>query len=302
MLEQMKAIVTGGLGFVGSHLVDLLVSEGFSVLVIDDLSTGRIESWNDKAAYIIEDILSVEPEVFQEAHCIFHLAALARIQPSFDQPIQHENANVIATLDLLTKVKGSKNLRRLVVASSSAIYGNPKKLPTTEQAQIRPLNPYAVQKYAAEQYCLMFGKRFGFEVVALRYFNVYGPRSFNEKNPYNAYSSVIGIFSHQKAMGVPLTITGDGVQKRDFVHVRDVARANLMAALSTTSSTAFNVGSGTCISIQDVASLFEHEYVFIAERGGEARVTWADTSKIRATLGWHPEITLEEGIEELCEE
>jgi UDP-glucose 4-epimerase len=188
---------------------------------------------------------------------------------------------------------------RVVVSASSSCYGDPVRLPTPEDEPIDPLSPYALQKYSAERHALLLGERHGVEVVALRYFNVYGPRSFSERNPFNAYSSVVGIFARSRARGEELLITGDGSQERDFIWVEDVARANLAAARGARASAVYNVGSGETISILALAELFEHPFRFLPPRGGEARVTWADVSRIRADLGWAPDVALAEGIEKL---
>jgi UDP-glucose 4-epimerase len=294
-----RAVVTGGAGFIGSHVVELLVGNGYDVRVLDDLSTCDA-SYVDPAAELVEvDLASNGWEgALNGADVVFHVAALPRIQPSFDDPVTHERANVIATINCVIACREA-GVRRLVYSSSSSCYGNPVRLPTPEDEPIDPLSPYALQKYAGERNCLLLGDRYGIETVCLRYFNVYGPRSFNERNPFNAYSPVVGIFSSQRARGEPLTITGDGSQERDFIHVTDVARANLAAAEADAAAGVYNVGSGETISILALAQLFEHPYRFIDERKGEARVTWADTARIRRELGWEPTVSLFEGIRQL---
>jgi UDP-glucose 4-epimerase len=294
-----KAIVTGGAGFIGSHIADLLIETGMDVVVLDDLSTGDRRNVNSRARFVEGSVCDPAQvrAVCEGVEYFFHSAALPRIQPSFDDPVFHEEVNVIGTIRCLEALKGNPRLKKIVVSSSSACYGSPGQLPTSETAPIRCLSPYALQKYAAEQYALILGQRFRMPVLSLRYFNVYGPRSFNPKNPFNAYSSVIGIFQSQKLAGTPLTITGDGEQSRDFVHVRDVAKANLLAALSEASGEIYNVGRGSCITIRALASLFNHPTVHIPERAGEARVTWADITKIRSHLGWYPTIDLRTTLE-----
>ena len=293
----MKCLVTGGAGFIGSHIVDLLVSEGMDVLVVDDLSTGSEAALNPKAELATVDIR--DPDSLtrhaRDVDLFFHAAALPRIQPSFNQPVEHEEVNVIGTIRCLQAVIGTR-IRKFVFSSTSALYGNTRRLPTPEDAAPELLNPYALQKYAAEQYCSILGRRFDIPCIALRYFNVYGPRSFNEKNPYNAYTSVVGIFNRQKQAETPLTVTGDGEQSRDFVHVYDVARANLMAALSDRRLSAYNVGSGTSTTINGVARMFSSDVAYLPERPNEARATQANTAKIQLELGWSPQINLEEGV------
>jgi len=291
----MNAFVTGGLGFIGSHIVDLLIRNGFDVTVLDNLSTGREQHLNPAARWIRKDLEDVAARDLEGMEYVFHCAALPRIQPSFDEPEIHETANVIATLRLIGALKGNPTLKKLVVSASSSCYGDPRRYPTPEDEPVHPLNPYALQKYAAEQYALLLGERFGIPVNTLRYFNVYGPRSFNEQNVYNAYSSVIGIFHHQKTKGTPLTITGDGSQRRDFVHVYDVAEANLKAAMTGVTFASYNVGAGECYSVLEIAGRFDHPFVFIPERKGEALITHADIGKIRNELNWTPAVGLEEG-------
>ncbi len=290
----MLAVVTGGLGFIGSHVTEVLTEQGWRVVAVDNLSTGSQSNRVAGAEYRIESFTETPDELWREADYIFHLAALPRIQPSFTDPISHEEANVVDTIRLLQKLGRCERLKKLVFSSSSAIYGNPTQIPTAEDCPIAPLSPYALQKYTAEQYCLILGGFLNIPVVALRYFNPYGPRSFNPNNPQNAYSSVVGIFANQKKTGQPLTITGDGLQSRDFIHVRDVALANLAAALSPVSGRAYNVGAGSTATVLEVAKLFDHPYTFIDARPGEAATTHADISRIRADLGWAPTITLQQ--------
>lgn len=295
-MTKLRALVTGGLGFIGSHLVDLLISRGLQVTVVDDLSTGRLENANPKATLLKQDILDTEGELFREQHYIFHCAALPKIEPSFAYPVEYERANVGATIDLLTKLRGSKYLKKLVVSSSSAVYGNSTEIPTAETAPISPLSPYGLQKYASEQYALILGQRYHLPTIALRYFNVFGPRSFNpDQNDYS-YASVVGLFIHQTLNGQKLTITGDGLQTRDFVHVSDVAQANLLAAESDKSFEVYNVGSGQPLSILKLATLFPQEAVFVPKRESESRDSCADNEKIRRELRWSAQVSLEEGI------
>lgn len=297
---RKTCLVTGGLGFIGSNLVDKLVEAGHRVVVVDNLSTGNTKNANPAAAYETFSVMdegrlrttvkSVQP------NWIFHLAALARIQPSFDEPESHDDTNVRACLSLI-RVCREFPVQAVVYSSSSAVYGNPEIFPTPEEAPVAPLSPYALQKYAGERYLHIFGRKFNVPVTSLRYFNVYGPRSFDSNNPYNAYTSVVGIFFHQAMRGVPLTVTGDGLQERDFVHVWDVADANICLATNIDRSIdkVFNVGTGQKISVLRLAQIFEREYQFIAERSGEARITHADVSKLKA-LGWVPSVQLLDAI------
>ena len=292
----MKALVTGGLGFIGSNLVDFLIDKNWEVTVVYNLSTGNIEYKNTKAKYWIKDVNDLLLEEVNEFSYVFHLAALPRIQPSFDEPLEHEFANVIITIKLLELLKGSKNLKKLVYSASSSCYGTPHNYPTTEEEPIKNLSPYSLQKYSSEQYCLILGERYNIPEVTLRYFNAYGPRSFNTQNKQNAYSSVIGIFHNQKTNGSVLTITGDGMQKRDFVHVQDIANANYLASISEKKNEYYNVGYGECFTILEIANMFEHEYEYVPARMGEALITYANIDKIKKDLNWSPTISIKDGI------
>ncbi|PZM79899.1 MAG: NAD-dependent dehydratase [Candidatus Margulisiibacteriota bacterium] len=294
---MMNCLVTGGAGFIGSHVVDLLVSQGHQVTIIDNLLTGDTKNLNPRASLIkadMRDLEQIKPH-FKNIDFVFHLAALPRIQPSFDDPVEHEEVNVIGTINCLLAAKGN-NIKKLVYSSSAACYGSPEELPTSENAKISCLSPYALQKYAGEQYCMILGERYGIPTIALRYFNAYGPRSFSDKNPQNAYTSVIGIFKRKKDNGEPLLITGDGEQTRDFVHVHDIARANYAAATSDKVYEIYNVGCGESYSINHIAKLFKAPYEHIPERQGEARTTISNIDKIRRDLNWSPSINLEKGL------
>jgi len=300
MTYKKKCLVTGGMGFIGSHVTDQLLERGHQVWVIDDLSTGNEENANPAASYEIHSICDL---AFTNAlinkvkpDWIFHLAALPRIQPSFEDPVSHDEANVRATLNLLLTIKDIP-IDAFVFSSSSSVYGNPSELPTTELAAINPLSPYALQKYTAERYLHILAERYNLPVVSLRYFNPYGPRSFNNKNPFNAYTSVVGIFKNQKKEGKVLTITGAGQQRRDFIHVLDVASANIIAAekILTAKWNVYNVGSGYSISILDLAKMFDSPYEFIPERKGEAEITLSNSDKLKA-LGWATTIEVQDAI------
>lgn len=292
----MKALVTGGLGFIGSNLVDMLIDKGWDVIVIDNLSTGNLDYTNTKAHYCIKDLNDITIEDMGSCDYIFHTAALPRIQPSFEDPLAHDFANVTVTLKLIQCAKQNKNLKKIIYSSSSSAYGTPKNTPTTETEQIDPLSPYALQKYASERYIHILCERYEIPFITLRYFNVYGNRSFSKKNIQSAYTSVIGIFQNQKNEGLELTITGDGQQKRDFINVLDVANANYMAAISNVSGECFNVGYGECYTILQIAQMFNHQYVFIPKRNGEAIITHADITKIQEMLNWKPILDLKKYI------
>jgi UDP-glucose 4-epimerase len=294
----LKSVVTGGLGFVGSHLVDRLVGMGHEVVVIDDLSTGRTANKNPRARYHRADVIDSEEAWYAGAQWIFHMAALPRVLPSLEDPLGHERANVVATIALLQKLGRVEGRKRLVFASSATVYGDAAILPTPETVVPAPQSPYGIQKLAGEHYCFVLGKYLGIEAIALRYFNIYGTRSYNPENPGSAYSSVLGIFAYQKGLGRPLTVTGTGEQSRDFIHVSDVVGANLAAAEAPEAALGrvYNVGSGTRASVIDIARLFDHPIEFLPARAGEVRTNWADIALIEAALGWKPRISLAEGI------
>jgi UDP-glucose 4-epimerase len=297
----MKCLVTGGCGFIGSHVVDVLLEAGHRVHVIDNLETGTKENCNSNATYTFDSIAnrSVLESCFEtvKPDWVFHLAALPRIMPSFDEPEYHHTTNVVTIFPLLELSK-KYNVNMFINSSSSAVYGNPTELPTSESAAITPLSPYALQKYTAEQYVHILSKYLELPHVSLRYFNPYGPRSFNPKNPQNAYSSVVGIFLDQRKRGAAITVTGTGEQERDFIHVRDVAKANLFVAEHSEKSNGniYNVGAGATTSILDLANMLSDTINFIPARLGEARITLADITAL-TSLGWTTEETLNDYIQ-----
>lgn len=295
----MKCLVTGGAGFIGSHVVNALIKKGADVSVIDNLSTGQIDNLNKDCDFIRADLADCSDakllKYLQGNDFIFHLAALPRIGPSFERPFEHHRANIDVTIRLLEK-SAQVGTKKIVFSGSSAVYGDPSIVPTTENAKIQPLNPYALQKYTAEQYGLLLGKKSGVDFISLRYMNPYGANSFNPKNPDNAYSSVIGIFEHRIKNGLPLEVTSDGSQRRDFVDVRDVALANIAAALSDVKYGTFNVGTGLTYSIIEVAHMFGGRIKFLPARLGEATITQADISEIKSQIGWLPRFKIEDYI------
>ena len=298
---KKRCLVTGGLGFIGSNLVDRLVPLGYEVVVVDDLSTGKKENSNAFVTYEYLSILDSEKlaKTIQKVqpNWIFHFAAWPRIQPSFEDPVGHDEVNVRGCINLIRACEGVTSIEAIVNSSSSSIYGDPVIFPTPETAQILPLSPYALQKYAGERYIHILGASAGLPVASLRYFNVYGPRSFDSANPFNAYSSVVGIFHNQLKAGNLITITGDGSQERDFVHVWDVASANIFVAenIAKAVNQVFNVGTGKTISILELAKLFKTKYEFIDPRKGEAVITHANCDKLNE-LGWKAGIQLVDAI------
>jgi UDP-glucose 4-epimerase len=298
----VRAAVTGGAGFVGSAIVDALLEEGHSVTVIDDLSTGRREYVSPVATFHNVDIAdSVETlaSVLRDHEVLFHEAALARVGRSIADPLGTHRVNVTGTLHVL-KAAVDAGIRRVVYASSSSVYGDQPTLPLTEDMTPNPMNPYAVQKLMGELYCRVFSKTHRLETVCLRYFNVYGPRQARE----GAYRLVLSVFLEQRARGEPLTIDGDGEQTRDFTHVTDVARANVLTATAPGLGfgEAINIGSGDEISINRLASFFEGEAVHRAPRGNDERFKRASITRAGALLGWKPTVQIEEGVRALIRE
>src|SRR3989338_9356103 len=295
-----KIIVTGGAGFIGSNLVDALIEKGHEVLVIDNLSTGRKENLNPKAKFFEKDLRNFEQvrPIFDGVDFVFHEAALPRIPLSIQKPKESNDINIGGTLNALIAAKEA-GVKKFIYAASSSAYGAKNQLPLREDMSCLPLNPYGLQKYVGELYCGVFSGIYGLKTVALRYFNVYGPRQPRE----GAYSPVIGIFLNQMASGEPLTITGDGEQTRDFTHVYDVARANILAMESEKvgSGEVINIGGGHNYRINAIAALISGQTSHIPMPAGEMRDTLADITKAKGLLGWQPEITLEWGIKKLLE-
>lgn len=277
-----KCLVTGGAGFIGSHVVDTLIERGHHVYVIDDLSTGSPSNVNPKAEFREGDIN--DPSAYpKRADYVFHLAALARIQPSIKNPIESHNVNVDGTLQVLEFCRQKK--AKIIFSSSSSIYSG-EELPTNELSSKKPKSPYAMQKLMCEQYIRLYRELYGVEYAVLRYFNVFGERQITE----GAYAAVIGIFLNQKQQGHRLTITGDGEQKRDFTYVGDVARANLMAMHWQGT---FNIGTGTNYSINEVASFVKGKRKYLPGRKGEVQITLANNHKA-SEMGWEPTVSIKE--------
>lgn len=293
-----RVLITGVAGFIGSNLLDFLMERTtWTIDGIDNCSTGNeknIEQHLDHPRFqFIKDDLSTLNSLKQYRY-VFHLAALPRIQPSFELVTEHIAHNVSRAAHLLEIMIREQYYPRFIYSGSSAIYGTPKEIPTTENERVDCLSPYAFQKYEVEKYLELLATRYPIDYVTLRYFNPYGPRSFNPANSFNAYSSVVGIFLNRKKSGQPLLVTGDGLQQRDFIHVSDLANANYLAAIHPGKlNTAFNIGYGSTLSVLDLARMISDDYKFIAKREGEADITFADNSKAKSVLGWKPEWSLE---------
>lgn len=301
----MKTLVTGGAGFIGSHLSELLLSEGHTVTVIDNCSTGRIENIahlqdSGKLAFADADIRdrnAIRPH-FDDVDWVFHLAALGDIVPSINMPDAYYTSNVDGTYNVLEAAR-SAGIKRLVYAASSSCYGIPDQSPTPETADIRPQYPYALTKRLAEEMVLHWNLVYGLPVVSLRLFNAYGPRSRTS----GTYGAVFGVFLAQLLAEKPFTVVGDGTQTRDFTFVSDVAAAFLAAAESEKSGAAMNVGSGGTYSINSLVKLLNNPAgtLHIPKRPGEPDCTFADIARITGALDWAPKISLEDGVTQVLD-
>ena len=291
------AIVTGGAGFIGSHLVDALLAENISVRVLDNYSTGRPEN----LAHVAGQVELVEADfakpgswqnLFQDTDWVFHLGALADIVPSIQRPTDYFQANVDGTFNVLEAAKNA-GVKRFVYAASSSCYGIPEKYPTSEAAEISPQYPYALTKRLGEELVMHWAQLYNLPAIALRLFNVYGPRSRTS----GTYGAVLGVFLAQKLANKPFTIVGDGTQTRDFTYVTDVANAFLTAAKSSVREEIFNVGSGETVSVNRLVELLGGEVTYIPKRPGEPDCTYADITKIRRELKWQPKVDIKQGVD-----
>ncbi len=295
--DVIKVVVTGGAGFIGSNVTDALVEAGFDVHVIDDLSNGRKEQVNSKATLHQVDIRhlkQIQP-VMDGARYVFHLAALPRVQYSIEHPDETHAVNATGTLNVLLAAKNA-GVKRVVYSASSSAYGDQTKMPLVETMEAHPKSPYGLQKYEGELQCRLWSDVYELETVSLRYFNVYGPRQSAE----GSYPLVIAKFLDQVKKNQPMTITGDGMQTRDFTHVRDVVRANLLAMESEKvgHGEVINIGTGDNHTINRIAELIGGEVDYVPARF-EPKNTLADNSKAFKLLSWKPEMTIEDGIAEL---
>ncbi len=296
-----KSLVTGGAGFIGSHIVDALLEMGHEVVVLDNYSTGHqgnlYHQKNNPKLYVNEiDIAQYEKilPLFTGVDWVFHLAALADIVPSIQNPLNYHHSNVNGTASVLEAAK-QHNIKRFIYAASSSCYGIPDISPTTEDAEIRPEYPYALTKNIAEQYILHWGKVYSLPVVSLRLFNAYGPRA----RTTGTYGAVFGVFLAQKLAGKPYTVVGDGKQTRDFTYISDIVSAFLAAANSDIRQEVFNIGSGGTYSINRLVELLGGEITYIPKRPGEPDCTFADISKVTKMLNWKPQVSFEKGVGEM---
>lgn len=297
-------VVTGGVGFIGSHIVDALVARGDEVHVVDNYVGGKYEDrFNPKAIYHELDIRATDDiqKVMAGADAVFHTAALPRVQYSIDHPVETTDTNITGTVSVLTAAARAE-VRRVVYSASGSAYGEQATMPLSEDLVAHPVNPYGLQKHVGELFMQIWPMTYGIETVCLRYFNIYGPRL----DPHGPYALAVGAFLLAKKEGRPLTIFGDGTITRDYTHVRDAVRANLLAAESVNvgKGEVINIGAGRNVTIQHVAELINggKENIVYANPRIEAHDSQADNRKAKELLGWEPTVTLEEGIAELKKE
>ena len=303
MKKISHALVTGGAGFIGSHLVDELVDNGCRVTVLDNLSTGNrhnIDHLGDRIEFVEGDIrdAGLLNQVVKGCEVVFHQAAVVSVSLSVRDPSHSCEVNDLGTVRVLDASRRN-GVRRVIMASSSAVYGDDPRMPKTEYMATKPLSPYAVQKLTGEFYASVFGELYGLETVCLRYFNVFGPR----QDPSSPYSGVISIFMNKATAGEAPTIFGDGGQSRDFIYVKDVVRANVLAATETAAAgRVFNVGTGVVIRILDLWKLIsglsnvQMDPVFDPPRAGDIRESVSDIGRIRQSLGFRPQMVLRQGL------
>jgi UDP-glucose 4-epimerase len=295
--RKQIAVVTGGAGFIGSHMVDLLVERGFQVRVIDNLVGGRtanLAHHNNNPDVVLDerDIRSLAPDdkLFADARFVFHFAGIGDIVPSIERPTEYLSANVQGTVHALEAARHA-GVQKLIYAASSSCYGL-AAVPTSEAHPIAPQYPYALSKYLGEVAVFHWHKVYRLPANSIRIFNAYGTRSRTS----GAYGAVFGVFLRQKLAGKPFTVVGDGTQKRDFLYVTDVARAFLAAAESDRTGEIWNLGAGNPQSVNRLVELLGGDVVYLPKRPGEPDCTWADITKIKRDLGWAPRVSFEEGV------
>lgn len=296
-MSKGVAVVTGGAGFIGSHMVDVLLAHGYSVRVVDNLTGGRKSNLahlegNANVECFWEDIRVLQPDApaFKDARFVFHFAGIGDIVPSIEKPIEYMDVNVQGTVRVLECARAAK-VEKFVYAASSSCYGL-AATPTDESHPISPQYPYALSKYLGEVSAMHWRQVYGLPVNSVCIFNAYGPRV----RTTGVYGAVFGVFFKQKLAGKPFTIVGDGTQTRDFIYVTDIAEAFLAAAETPINGERFNVGADKPQSINRLAEILGGEIVYIPKRPGEPDCTWANIDKIRAKLGWKPTVPFEEGV------
>lgn len=301
--RHKKVMVTGGAGFIGSHLVERLLGDGHDVAVLDNFSIGRMQNLShlcgDTHLHVhdvnVANFEAIRP-LFLGIDWVFHLAALADIVPSIQHPVEYFRSNVQGTLCVVEAAR-QVGARRVLYAASSSCYGIPDSYPTSETADMRPQYPYALTKHLGEQTVLHWAQVYKLPCVSLRLFNVFGPRSRTS----GTYGAVFGVFLAQKLAGKPLTVVGDGTQTRDFTFVSDVVEAFIKAAQSDITGEVFNVGSGSTYSVNRIVELMGGEVVHVPKRPGEPDCTFADTRKIQRRLGWQPRVPFEQGVQTMLD-
>lgn len=302
MSHKPVSIVTGGAGFIGSHMVDILLREGYSVRVIDNLTGGRESNLahvagNPDLVLDTRDIRELQPgdSLFTDARHVYHFAGIGDIVPSIEKPAEYMSVNVMGTVSVLECARHA-GIEGLVYAASSSCYGL-AQVPTAETHPVSPEYPYALSKYLGEEAVLHWGKVYGLPVNSLRIFNAYGPRS----RTTGAYGAVFGVFLKQKLAGAPLTVVGDGTQRRDFLFATDVAQAFYLAAITERKGEIYNLGAGAPQSVNRLVELLESDSTHIPKRPGEPDCTWADITKITEHLGWAPKVSFEDGVKQMLD-
>ena len=303
MTEKPVAVVTGGAGFIGSHMVDLLLDSGFRVRVIDNLVGGHKANLahhekNPDLSCFWQDIRALEADspIFADARFVFHFAGIGDIVPSIEHPAEYMDTNVQGTVRVLECARAA-GVKKLVYAASSSCYGL-ASVPTREDHPIHPMYPYALSKYLGEQAAFHWHQVYGLPVNAICIFNAYGTRV----RTTGAYGAVFGVFFRQKLAGKPFTVVGDGTQSRDFIYASDVARAFLAAAETEISGERFNVGAGNPQTVNRLVELLGGDVVYVPKRPGEPDCTFADITKIRTRLGWEPEVSFEDGVRRMTQQ
>jgi len=296
-----KILVTGGAGFIGSNLVDYLLAKNHDIIVIDNLSTGRIQN----ISHIIDKIIFLEQDIsikgnwqkdIKDVDYVIHLAALADIVPSIENPDNYFESNVVGTMNVLELAR-NHNVKKIIYSASSSCYGLPNSFPTNEFAEIKPQYPYALTKYFGEQLLTHWSLVYKLPFISLRFFNVYGTRSRTS----GTYGAVFGVFLAQKLANKPFTVVGDGTQTRDFTYVTDVVEAIYSATISSVKNEIFNIGSDNTYSINQIVKYLNGPSINIPKRPGEPDCTWANIEKAKKMLGWKPKIDLQNGIKMLMQ-
>jgi UDP-glucose 4-epimerase len=296
----MRILITGGAGFIGSHLVDYLISKKNikKVIVLDNIKDGSLKNLRNsinskKFIFYKKDIRNFDniKNIFKNIDIVYHFAALSDVVPSIEEPIEYLDTNIMGTVNVLEAMR-KNNVKKIIYAASSSCYGIPKKFPTTENDQIKPMYPYALSKNLGEQIIKHWSKTYKIEFVSLRLFNVYGTRSRTN----SAYGAALGVFLKQKLSNHPFTIIGNGKQKRDFIHIDDVVRAFYLSISKSVKNTILNIGSGNPHSVLEMVKILKGKKIFIPKRPGEPDITHAKIAKAKSILKWKPVISLEDGL------